>query len=137
MVQELAEKLSLANRNFSELEMQSLRNIAELRQTNAGLAAKSEALERRVKESEAEYKQELQILEGRHLKASREYRADSEARIEHLEQDILTLKAKVFSSQIISFAFLEYLSLTFALVVFIIRVYQLSCNYIYCVAINT
>jgi hypothetical protein len=111
-VQELTEKLGQANRKFSELEIQSLRSIAELRQANAGLSAKSEELERRVKESEADYKHELQILEQRHLKASREYRADAEARIERLEQDISTFKAKV---PLMSFAGLEPLFFSYAL----------------------
>ena len=75
--------------------MQSLRTIAEIRQANAGLTAKNEALERRVAESIADYKQELQSLEGRHLKASKEYRADAGAKIDRLEQDVFTLKAKV------------------------------------------
>jgi DNA repair exonuclease SbcCD ATPase subunit len=94
-LQELTEKLGQANRKFSELEVQSMKCIAELRQANAGLTAKSEALERRVAESMTDYKQELQSLEGKFLKASKEYRADAEARIERLEGDISSLQAKV------------------------------------------
>ena len=109
--QELNENLDQANRKFSEFEIQSLRNIAELRQTNAGLAAKSEALERRVTESAADYKQELLILEGRHLKASKEYRADVEARTKRFEQEISVFKAKVSLSLIVHGV--QYLSCLF------------------------
>ena len=68
---------------------------AELKQANAGLVAKNEVLERQVKESLVDYKQELQILEGRYLKASKDYRADVEARTKRLEQDLSKFKAKV------------------------------------------
>eukprot|EP00291_Cryptomonas_curvata_P004181 CAMPEP_0172205558 /NCGR_PEP_ID=MMETSP1050-20130122/32684_1 /TAXON_ID=233186 /ORGANISM="Cryptomonas curvata, Strain CCAP979/52" /LENGTH=1023 /DNA_ID=CAMNT_0012884453 /DNA_START=465 /DNA_END=3533 /DNA_ORIENTATION=+ len=91
---ELTEKLGHANRKFAEFETQSLQVTAELKQANAGLVAKNEVLERQVKESLADYKQELQILEGRYLKASKDYRADVEARTKLLEQDLSKFKAK-------------------------------------------
>ena len=110
-VQELTEKLGYANRKFSELEMQSMQCIAELRQANAGLTAKSEALERRVAESMTDYKQELQSLEGKLLKASKEYRADVEARTKRFEQEISVFKAKVSLSLIVHGV--QYLSCLF------------------------
>ncbi len=73
---------------------------AELKQANAGLVAKNEVLERQVKETQADYKQELQILDGRYMKALKDFRADSEARTKCLEQDISKFKAKVSHLQI-------------------------------------
>ncbi len=93
--QEFTEKLGHANRKFAEFEARSLQVTAELKQANAGLVAKNEVLERQVKESLVDYKQELQILEGRYLKASKDYRADVEARTKRLEQDLSKFKAKV------------------------------------------
>ncbi len=93
--QELTGKLGHSNRKFAEFETQSLQVTAELKQANAGLVAKNEVLDRQVKESLADYKQELQILEGRYLKASKDYRADVEAKTKLLEQDLSKFKAKV------------------------------------------
>jgi hypothetical protein len=93
--QESTEKLGRSDRKFAAFETQTLQVTAELKQANAGLVAKNEVLERQVKESLADYKQELQILEGRHLKASKDYRADVEARTRRLEEDLSKFKAKV------------------------------------------
>ena len=93
--QELGDKLGAANRRCTELEIRSMQTASELAQRNAGLAARNEALERQLVESQAEYRNELQALEARHAKQAKDYRADTEAKIKRLEQDVAFLQAKV------------------------------------------
>ena len=97
-LQELDEKLGYLNKKLSEFEIRSIQVTSELKQSNAGLAARNEVLERQLIESLTEYKREVQILEARYVEAEKEYRADFESKTKRLEREVHALKAKVFVS---------------------------------------
>ena len=93
--QELGDNLGAANKKYTELEIRSMQTASELAQLNSGLAARNEVLERQLVESQAEYRRDLEMLEATYVKQAKDYRADTEAKIKRLEQDVALLHNKV------------------------------------------
>jgi hypothetical protein len=92
----MAEKLGKAEKEYAELEKRSMQIEAELKKTVEGLSSKNEVIDRQLTELKANYKQERQDLEQKFSTEMKDYRADSEAKIKRLEQDIAAAMSKVF-----------------------------------------
>jgi uncharacterized protein YpmS len=97
--QDLAEKLGRAEKAFAELEKKSMQNEAELKKKVEGLSSKNEVIDKQLTELKANYKQERQDLELKFSIEMKDYRADAEAKIKRLEQDIASAMTKVLPDE--------------------------------------